>query len=41
MNQAKLISVTPDAEQHIAYCWRVSNPNNQDNENFWSLKVLY
>ncbi|QDH50690.1 thymidylate synthetase [Synechococcus phage S-B43] len=23
MNQAKLISVTPDAEQHIAYCARV------------------
>ena len=37
MNQAKLISVTPDAEQHIAYCARVSNPNNQDNENFAGL----
>ena len=34
MNQTvKLISVTPDAEKHIAYCARVSNPNNQDNEN--------
>jgi len=27
MNElAKLISVTPDAERHIAYCARVSNP---------------
>jgi thymidylate synthase (FAD) len=34
MNQTvKLISVTPNAEKHIAYCARVSNPNNQDNEN--------
>lgn len=33
----ELISVTPDAEQHIAYCARVSNPNNQDNENFSGL----
>ena len=33
MNQTiKLISVTPDAEKHMAYCARVSNPNNQDNE---------
>ena len=28
----KLISVTPDAEKNIAYCARVSNPNNQGNE---------
>ena len=34
---AKLISVTPDAEKHIAYCARVSNPNNQDNEKFSGL----
>lgn len=27
----KLVSVTPDAEQTIAYCARVSNPNNQEN----------
>jgi thymidylate synthase (FAD) len=27
----KLISITPDAEQLIAYCARVSNPANQDN----------
>ena len=37
MNQAKLISVTPDAEQHMAYCARVSNPANQDNEKFSGL----
>ena len=30
----KLISVTPDAEKTIAYCARVSNPNNQDQENY-------
>jgi thymidylate synthase (FAD) len=28
----KLVSVTPDAEKHIAYVARVSNPKNQDNE---------
>lgn len=33
----KLISVTPDAEKHIAYCARVSNPQNQDNESFEGL----
>ena len=33
MNKVKLISVTPEAEKHMAYCARVSNPNNQDNEN--------
>ncbi len=27
----QLISITPDAEQLIAYCARVSNPKNQDN----------
>ena len=37
MNQATLISVTPEAEKHIAYCARVSNPLNQDNENFAGL----
>ena len=37
MNQAKLISVTPDAEQNMAYCARVSNPANQDNEKFREL----
>jgi thymidylate synthase (FAD) len=33
----KLVSVTPDAEKNIAYCARVSNPNNQDNENISGL----
>jgi thymidylate synthase (FAD) len=32
-----LVSVTPDAEQHIAYCARVSNPSNQNNEKFSGL----
>jgi thymidylate synthase (FAD) len=33
----KLISVTPDAEKLIAYCARVSNPNNQDSNNYAKL----
>ena len=33
----KLIRVTPDAEQHIAYCARVSNPKNQSNQGFEGL----
>jgi len=28
----KLVNVSPDAEKHMAYCARVSNPNNQENE---------
>jgi len=32
-----LLSVTPDAEQHIAYCARVSNPSNQGNDSFEGL----
>ena len=32
-----LITVTPDAEKHIAYCARVSNPKNQDNESIAGL----
>ena len=35
--KVELISVTPDAEKHIAYCARVSNPYNQDNEKFSGL----
>ena len=31
------ITVTPDAEKHIAYCARVSNPNNQNNESIAGL----
>ena len=37
INTATLISVTPEAEKHMAYCARVSNPNNQDNEKFSGL----
>jgi len=33
----KLISVTPDAEQTMAYVARVSNPANQDNDNYAGL----
>ena len=33
----KLVSVSPDSEKHMAYCARVSNPNNQDNENYAGL----
>jgi thymidylate synthase (FAD) len=33
----RLISATPDAEKHIAYCARVSNPKNQENSNFEGL----
>ena len=35
--KVNLISVTPDAEKHIAYVARVSNPKNQNNENFAGL----
>ena len=30
----KLVSITPDAEKTMAYIARVSNPSNQDNDNF-------
>ena len=33
----KLISVTPDAEKHMAYCARVSNPKNQNNDSIEGL----
>ena len=36
-SEVKLISATPDAEKHIAYCARVSNPKNQENSNFEGL----
>jgi thymidylate synthase (FAD) len=36
-SQIKLISVTPDAEQTMAYVARVSNPSNQANENYAGL----
>ena len=35
--EVKLVSVTPDAEKHMAYCARVSNPTNQENEKFAGL----
>ena len=35
--KVSLISVSPDAEKHMAYCARVSNPNNQENENYAGL----
>tara|TARA_R100000234_G_C4992183_1_gene176112 strand:+ start:10 stop:642 length:633 start_codon:yes stop_codon:yes gene_type:complete len=33
----KLVSITPDAEKMMAYIARVSNPSNQDNENYSGL----
>ena len=33
----KLVSVTPDADQLMAYIARVSNPSNQDNEKYAGL----
>jgi thymidylate synthase (FAD) len=33
----KLVSVTPDAEKAMAYCARVSNPSNQESENYAKL----
>ena len=33
----KLISITPDAEKTMAYIARVSNPSNQNNENYSGL----
>ena len=35
--EVKLISVSPNAEKHMAYCARVSNPNNQENEKYAGL----
>lgn len=37
MSQVKLVSVTPDAEKLMAYCARVSNPGNQNNDNYAKL----
>ena len=37
MENVKLVSVTPDAEKTIAYCARVSNPNNQDTNEYAKL----
>ena len=35
--KVSLVSVSPDAEKHMAYCARVSNPNNQENDNYAGL----
>ena len=35
--EVKLISVSPNAEKHMAYCARVSNPTNQENETYAGL----
>ena len=37
MSSVKLISVTPDAEKTMAYIARVSNPANQENQNYAGL----
>ena len=37
MTKIKLVSATPDAEQHMAYVARVSNPKNQGNDKFAGL----
>ena len=37
MEKVKLVSVTPDAEKTMAYIARVSNPANQENENYSGL----
>jgi thymidylate synthase (FAD) len=36
-SKVQLVSVTPDAEKTMAYVARVSNPSNQDNENYAGL----
>ena len=37
IHSAKLLNATPDAEKNVAYCARVSNPNNQDNSSIAGL----
>ena len=37
MEQVNLVSVSPDAQKTIAYCARVSNPKNQDSDNYAKL----
>ena len=37
MSIVKLISITSDAEQLMAYCARVSNPTNQNNDDYAKL----
>ena len=37
MSRVQLIISTPDAEKSMAYIARVSNPKNQDNDDFTKL----
>ena len=37
MTKVSLVSISPDAEKTISYCARVSNPNNQDSNNYGKL----
>lgn len=37
----KLVWVTPEAEKHIMYCARVSNPENQESKNTGLLRYCY
>ena len=42
MSKVELISLTPDAERTMAYIARVSNPKNQENEdysNYWVIAL--
>ena len=53
MSKVELVTATPDAEKTMAYIARVSNPKNQDNQDFakliqyciknehWSISVSY
>lgn len=41
MHTATLVSITPDAEELIAYCARVSNPANQNNTQTSSRLLKY
>ena len=38
MPTVKLVSITPDAEKTMAYIARVSNPSNQNNDDFQLLQ---
>ena len=37
MTKVSLVSISPDAEKTISYCARVSNPNNQDTNEYAKL----
>jgi thymidylate synthase ThyX len=37
MSNVKFVSITPEAEKHIVYCARVSNPANQASESYEGL----